>query len=317
MMKQMNKGMVYVVLIVLCLTGCVNQHPEDATEQEEYVIENSSSEDETVLAAKEKVEQLDHAPRIIATSVATAQICERLDLELVGVCSSSVSGIPKRYQNLPTVGTSMAPDMEVVASLAPDWILSPVSLRTDLQPKYENIGVDWAFLNLNSVTGMYRSIEQMGEIFGRQEQAQALVKDFQEFYQNYQQEISGKEKPKVMILMGLPGSYVIATPKSYVGSLVELAGGENVYESDEKDFLNINTEDMKLKEPDIIIRTAHAMPDQVKEMFQKEFETNEIWSHFNAVQNGKVYDLNYENFGMSANLQYADALEELRGILYP
>ena len=32
--------------------------------------------------------------------------------------------------------------------------------------------------------------------------------------------------------MGLPGSYVVATDKSYVGSLVELAGGDNVYKSD-------------------------------------------------------------------------------------
>ena len=34
---------------------------------------------------------------------------------------------------------------------------------------------------------------------------------------------------KFTILMGLPGSYIIATENSYVGSLVELAGGENVY----------------------------------------------------------------------------------------
>ena len=30
------------------------------------------------------------------------------------------------------------------------------------------------------------------------------------------------------LLMGLPGSYIIATENSYVGSLVALAGGENV-----------------------------------------------------------------------------------------
>ncbi len=45
---------------------------------------------------------------------------------------------------------------------------------------------------------------------------------------------------------------------------------------------------MKSKEPDTILRTAHALPDQVKKMFAEEFETNEIWKHFEAVQNGKV-----------------------------
>ena len=69
----------------------------------------------------------------------------------------------------------------------------------------------------------------------------------------------------MLILMGLPGSYVVATESSYVGSLVKLAGGVNVYgDGDGQDFLNINPEDMVEKAPDIILRTSHALPEQVK-----------------------------------------------------
>ena len=117
--------------------------------------------------------------------------------------------------------------------------------------------------------------------------------------------------------MGLPGSYIVATENSYVGSLVEMAGGENVYAGSEQEFLTVNTEDMKTKEPDIILRTAHALPDTVVEMFKKEFKENDIWKHFDAVKNDKVYDLTYENFGMSANFRYPKALAELQPILYP
>nr|WP_235899506.1 heme ABC transporter substrate-binding protein IsdE [Suipraeoptans intestinalis] len=211
----------------------------------------------------------------------------------------------------------MSPDMETVASLDPDWILSPISLQGDLQPKYEAIDTDWAFLNLRSVPGMYRSIQELGEIFDRKEQAQKLVDEFAKFYKEYKEKNRGKDRPKVMILMGLPGSYIIATPNSYVGSLVELAGGENVYSDEEQEFLTVNTEDMKTKEPDIILRAAHALPDQVVEMFQKDFAENDIWQHFEAVKNGRVYDLTYEYFGMSATFRYPQALEELQPILYP
>ena len=107
----------------------------------------------------------------------------------------------------------MSPDMEIVSSLSPDWILSPASLQSDLQPKHEAIGTDWAFLNLRSVQGMYRSIQELGEIFGREEQAQAMVDEFTEFYEAYRVRNSGKEGPRVLILMGLPGSYIIATEK--------------------------------------------------------------------------------------------------------
>ena len=102
-----------------------------------------------------------------------------------------------------------------------------------------------------------------------------------------------------------------------MGSLVELAGGENVYAGSDQEFLTVNTEDMKTKEPDIILRTAHALPDQVVEMFKEDFETNDIWKHFDAVKNGRVYDLTYQYFGMSATFKYPQALDELQPILYP
>ena len=53
------------------------------------------------------------------------------------------------------------------------------------------------------------------------------------------------------------------------------------------------------------------------EMFNKDFAENDIWQHFDAVKNGRVYDLTYEYFGMSATFKYPEALEELQPILYP
>ena len=72
--------------------------------------------------------------------------------------------------------------------------------------------------------------------------------------------------------MGLPGSYMAATEKSYVGNLVKLAGGENIIKGTEE-FKNLNLETALNDKPDFILRTAHAMPDTVNEMFKKEFET--------------------------------------------
>ena len=325
---------IVAALALLCLTmgGCVNQDPEGEAKESSEETDDSAGEEQTassllqitdpqekaaVEAAAARVEAMDSAPRIIATSAATADICDRLDLDLVGICKTTISEVPERYADLPQVGTAMAPDMEIVSSLDPDWILSPSSLQSDQQPKYEAIDTDWAFLNLRSVQGMYRPIQELGEIFDRQAQAQELVDEFTEFYEEYKGKNEGKESPKVLVLMGLPGSYIIATENSYVGSLVELAGGENVYAGTNQEFLTVNTEDMKTKEPDVILRAAHALPDQVVEMFQEDFETNDIWKHFDAVQEGRVYDLTYELFGMSATFRYPEALEELQPMLYP
>ena len=126
-----------------------------------------------------------------------------------------------------------------------------------------------------------------------------------------------KELGMNLILMGLPGSYVVATESSYVGNLVKLAGGNNVYgDGDGQDFLNVNPEDMLVKDPDIILRTSHAMPEQVMEMFDREFKEDDIWSHFRAVEENQVYDLDNEYFGMSATFRYKEALKKLDPILF-
>lgn len=319
-----------LVVSALALTGCVDQNKGKSNDTEAEATAKSGEDSAATLlkiddpkekaaveAASKKVAAMKGEPKLVATSPATADICDRLELDLVGACSSTISTIPDRYKDVTTVGTAMSPDMEIVASLDPDWILSPASLQSDLQPKYEAIDTDWAFLNLRSVPGMYRSIQEMGEIFDREEQAQTLVDEFTDFYDEYEKKNAGKDKPKVLVLMGLPGSYIIATENSYVGSLVEMAGGENVYAGSDQEFLTVNTEDMKSKEPDVILRAAHALPDQVVKMFEDDFNTNDIWKHFDAVKNNRVYDLTYEYFGMSATFKYPEALEELQPELYP
>lgn len=285
------------LLAALC-AGCVDQSGG------ENVAGGSSADSESNL-------------RLIATSPAAADICDRLELDLVGVCDTTISTIPERYSNVEKIGMPMSPDLEILKSLDPDYVLSPNSLQSDLQPKYASAGINSIFLNLRSVEGMYASIEDLGEKFGRQEQAAALIEEYEKFMEEYRSDSEGKESPRVLVLMGLPGSYIVATDNSYVGSLVKLAGGTNIYgDGDGQEFLVANTEDMKEKDPDIILRAAHALPEDVVEMFNEEFATNDIWKHFTAVQEGRVYDLSYDKFGMSAKFNYPEALEELKPMLY-
>lgn len=252
--------------------------------------------------------------RIISTSVSVCEIMDQLNLDLVGVPQSSFQ-LPERYKGIQTVGLPMSPDMEIIKSLKPTDIVGPNALQYDLKPKYDNVNIPSTFLDLMSVEDMMKSIEALGEKYDRVAESQKIVEDFQNYMAEYNAEISEKNKPKVLILMGLPGSYMVATEKSYVGSLVKLAGGENVFDGDQA-FLNLNTEAIVQTDPGIILRAAHGMPEEVQKSFDKEFRENDIWKHFGAVQSGEVYDLDYEVFNMSASLDYQDALDQLYALFY-
>lgn len=254
--------------------------------------------------------------RIAATSIATVDIMEKLNIDLVAVPDSDIENIPERYKDVPKVGMAMTPDIEKLKQLHPDYVFSPVSLISDLLPKYKAANLDYGFLNLNNIDGMYKSIEDLGNLLDRKKEAKELIEDYKKFMEDYKAKHKDKKAPKVLVLMGLPGSYVVATENSYAGSLIKLAGAENVYEGTDQQFITINTEDMLKKDPDMILRTAHAMPDDVKEMFKKDFAENDIWKHFRAVKENKVYDLDYKKFGMSAKFNYKEALNDLEDLFY-
>ncbi|MNJ82196.1 High-affinity heme uptake system protein IsdE precursor [compost metagenome] len=59
------------------------------------------------------------------------------------------------------------------------------------------------------------------------------------------------------------------------------------------------------------------MPEEVVKMFDKEFQQNDIWKHFNAVKNNRVFDLKEELFGTTGNLLAIDAIDSLMRMLYP
>lgn len=292
-MKRLKNFYILVLSACLFFTGCVDQKISNKNQ-------NANNSNAT----------------IAVSSISIMQICEKLNLNVIGVPKTNLAQIPQSYENATVIGSPMSPDMEILSQLSPDWILSPSSLKSDLAPKYDAIGLQYAFVNLKSVFGMYKSIDDMGKLFNREEEAKQLTDEFETYYNSYKESHSNKKAPTVLILMGLPGSYIVATENSYVGSLVEMAGGINVYSGTDDEFLNVNTEDMLKKDPDIILRTAHALPDSVMEMFAEEFKTNDIWKHFSAVKNGKVYDLPHEKFGMSANFEYAEALDILDELLY-
>ncbi|WP_235473300.1 ABC transporter substrate-binding protein [Lysinibacillus macroides] len=163
---------------------------------------------------------------------------------------------------------------------------------------------------------MLTEITALGERYDRAAQAEELVQDLQKNIEAVQTVAASKEGPRVLILLGIPGSYLVATENFYAGDLVKRAGGINVMEGQDAEYLSSNTEYLHNSKPDIILRLAHGLPDEVVKMFDEEFKTNDIWKHFDAMKNGKVYDLEEELFGTTASLQVPQALGQLMEILF-
>lgn len=289
--------------LLLVVVGCSDRSKQEKTETPTGKAQPST----------EATDANEH--RIIAGTVVIADILDKLELDAIAVPETEKT-LAKRFDKLPTIGNAMEPDMEIVKSLNPTDVLSVSTLEYDLQDKFEQLKIPVNFLNFQSVDAMLSEIKTLGERYNRVEQAEKLVNGLQKNIDAVQTVAKNKEGPRVLILLGIPGSYLVATENSYAGDLVKRAGGINVMEGQDAEYLSSNTEYLHNSNPDIILRLSHGMPDEVVKMFDEEFKTNDIWKHFNAVKNGKVYDLEEELFGTTASLQVPQALGQLMEIFY-
>lgn len=299
---NMKKWLASLALGVALLAGCGNDE-EDAMKQNTPDNEGDQSTN------------IEEEHRIIAGTVVLADIMDQLNLDAVAV-PETVKDLPARFEGLPTIGNAMDPDAEIIKSLNPTEVLSVSTLEYDLKDKFNQLKIPVDFVDLTSIETMLAEITAIGARYNRAAEAKNLIAELQGEIDAVELISSDKEKPKVLILLGVPGSYLVATEKSYAGDLVRLAGGDNVMAGQDAEYLPSNTEYLYESNPDIILRLAHGMPDEVIEMFDDEFKTNDVWKHFAAVKNDEVYDLEEELFGTTAALNVPEALNELVTIFY-
>ncbi len=252
--------------------------------------------------------------RVIAGTVAISEILAKLNVNVIAVPTTSYE-LPREYQNLPRIGNPMKPDLEVIKSLKPDLFISDASLENSLKNYLEDNKIPYKFVKLVSIDDLKQTIAELGKILGKNAEAQRLLTDLNFREAKVLANIRGQKRPKVMIIFGAPGNFMLATEKSFVGSLAKKLGAINVVKS-ENAYVPINLETLLVAQPDIILRFSHGNPEAVWALFEKEFKENKIWQSFNAVKNGKVYNLEPGYFGVAANLKAIDALEKLAQIIY-
>ena len=327
MRKNKLKAMVLSAgMAAVMLAGCGNTttgaEDNKTTEAQTEVSTQTESgdkaeESEQVEAAEQTgtKEETKEAGNVVASSVAIVEILDAMNIPMVGVPTSSYI-LPESVADATEIGNPMSPDMEVITSLEPDYIISVNSLEADLGDQFKATGATTYFADLSSYEGLKTTITDLGALFGTEDAASAVIAGLEEKEANVEAEVEGKEAPTVLIIFGAGDSFMAASDSTYVGDLVRLAGGVNVVTDAPSGFSPIDMEYLAEQNPDYILLMAHANPEESLKALQNEFDTNEAWQNFDAVTNDRVYALETGYFGMSANLQAGDALEKLVEILY-
>ena len=252
---------------------------------------------------------------VVATSVAVTEILDALGVKVSGVPSTSYE-LPESTEGAVEIGNPMSPDLEIIKSLNPTVVVSVDTLGSDYMNLFIENNIPSEFVSLESLDGLKEAIISLGKRFDKDDEATALINEIQAKELEVQEKAASLEDTDVLVLFAAPGSTMIATSKSYIGSLVELVGGKNIIEDNSTSFTTYNKEDLAMLNPDKILVMVHAMPEETKAALEAEMATDSAWQNINAVKDGNVIYLDSEYFGMSANFKYKKALSELEKDFY-
>ena len=249
---------------------------------------------------------------VVATSVAVTEILDKLGVEVSGVPTTSYE-LPESTKDATKVGSPMNPDLEIIKSLNPTCVVSVDTLGSDFEKQFTENNIPSMFVNLSTVDGLKETIVNLGEKFDKSEKAAEIIAELEN--KENELNLSKKEnKEDILILFGALGSVMVSTDNSYVGNLVKIAGGNNIFESESSSFIQVNMEEIIKRNPDKILIMTHAVPDEAKKTVEEEF-AKATWQQLDAIKNNKVYYLENGYFGMSANLKVIEALDKLGAIL--
>ncbi|MEG0855962.1 MAG: heme ABC transporter substrate-binding protein IsdE [Terrisporobacter sp.] len=248
---------------------------------------------------------------VVATSVAVTEILDKLGVKVSGVPTTSYE-LPKSTKDAVKVGNPMNPDLEIIKSLNPTTVVSIDTLGSDFEKKFTENNIPSEFVNLSNVDGLKETIRTLGEKFNKKDKATEIINELETKEKNLKITVSGDEK--VLVLFGAPGSVMVATTSSYVGNLVKIAGGNNIFESKSSSFMQVNMEEIIKRNPNKILIMTHAVPEEAKKTVEEEF-AKKTWQQLDAIKKNEVYYLENGYFGMSANLKAIEALDKLGEIL--
>ncbi|MDE6357126.1 MAG: ABC transporter substrate-binding protein [Eubacteriales bacterium] len=311
---KLKKLLISISLIGSVLVGCSNTTTEQVSNQ---AMENPvTSNDENI-----DNEKINEEKKISVASVAISQILEEMGVDIVGRPTTKLT-LPERYESVAEIGSSFSPDFEKVLAVGTELLIGDSMFKDKIEKSAQEYGIETFYVNTSTYNDFLISIEELGEKINKQAEATDIIERFTQPLDT--SEIN--KDLKVAIIMGSTESNMLATEKTYIGSLVEALGvkniateiinsGNNPLEVDSNGYINLNIEQLIENQPDIILAFGHGNIEEATKVFEKLFKENPVWANLDAVKNNKMHYLDSSIFGTSANNLVDKALIELGEIL--
>ncbi|GGF88532.1 iron compound ABC transporter iron compound-binding protein [Paenibacillus albidus] len=310
MLKQWRSPLLLLTLCSLLLTAC------GPGGQREVIAATSTGQPLTLTDFTGRELSFPGIPKhIVALGSGEADIILALGGALVGRPTSTGTTPVKGTEEIMQVGSAHEVDLEKIAYLKADAVLGNAQLNAKDIPALEGVGAQLVLTQAHSVTDITRQILLFGQMLNKEQQAQQIISGIEAEVQSAAA-ASTRQKPRVLLVYGAPGTYMAALPNSLGGNILELAGGVNIaadYPALQSypQYATLNTERIVEANPQFILIMTHGNAAEVQQGFEQEMRQNAAWSSLDAVVHNRVSVLPAELFGTNPGTRVTESLQML------
>lgn len=223
---------------------------------------------------------------------------------------------PKEATEKPKVG-DMNPNIEKIISLEPDFVMIDESSMSTAEAglaQLRDAGITvFVVPTANSFDETYASIELIGKVTNKEDEAKKIVADMKAKIADVQQKINDsnvKERSVFVETSDAPDIYT-AGNNSYMQEMFDLIGANNIAKDGGENWYKIDAEAIVKGNPDVIIVKYDYVPNIVNKIKKRDgFDT------ITAVKENQIVQVD-DNLTSRTGPRLADGLEEIAKAIYP
>ncbi|HDQ06150.1 MAG TPA: cobalamin-binding protein [Candidatus Bathyarchaeota archaeon] len=230
------------------------------------------------------------------------------------------------------VGGYWNPSIETIVELKPDLVLVSTAkctvktneckvncrrrceITAQVAAQLRSLGLKVLTLGPHSMNDVLDDILLVGRASGNAAEASNLVEELRQRINSVIRKKAASHRPKVYFEVW-NDPYMSVSSGTWIGDLINLAGGANIFGETVSEWPIIDSEDIIQRNPDIIVFPV--IPDVPR--FWGSFEEvkkRQGWKSINAVRNGNLYEVP-RDFISRPGPRLVEALEMLEKNIHP
>jgi ABC-type Fe3+-hydroxamate transport system substrate-binding protein len=157
------------------------------------------------------------------------------------------------YAHLPSVGGGLTPSVEAIAALRPDLVIAWEEAGTArIRPRLEALGVSVFGVRTQDTTAIFANVARLGHLLGLDDRAESLAAAMRAGLDSVRVSVADRSRPSVLYMIGVDPP-IVAGPNVFIGQIVEIAGGRNVFDDLAAPSPQVSVEEIVRRKPEVVI----------------------------------------------------------------